>query len=168
MLIYPPIDPMLGRVHRSFRSPMIEKILADNYIKIIFTKNPTRSTMLCFELTVYMKLTYVNNINKDCGQRCICTQFLQRLHKILSCLLPITLTVHLGHTHWRLLILVCFENCSFFNPEQFNWCQTLQILQHMPSIFPTFVLHCLHFRRSIFLLIGEGYEGWAKCQFCSI
>ena len=102
-------------------------------------------------------------------ERFLWTQFLQRLYKILSCLLPITLTqlahlqiVHLGHTHWRLLFLVCLENSSLFNPEHFKWCQTLQVLQHMLSIFPTFVLHFLHFRGSIFLLIGEGYEGFTK------
>ena len=36
-----------------------------------------------------------------------------------------------------------------------HMCQMLQVLQHNQSTFPTFVLHCLHFKGSIFLLIDQ-------------
>ena len=47
------------------------------------------------------------------------------------------------------------KNSSLLRPEQWRWCQTLQILQHILSPFFTSELHLQHFVSSEFIIIQQ-------------
>ena len=80
---------------------------------------PSRTMVSRFVLFFQTHIFLLENI---CCEPSFCKDYI-----ILSCLLPITLTllahpqiVHLGHTHRRLLFSVFSENSSLLNLEHFN------------------------------------------------
>ena len=62
---------------------------------------------------------------------------------------------HIWGTPRRDLLLLCCKNSSLLRPEQWRWCQTLQILQHILSPFFTSELHLQHFVLSEPIIIQQ-------------